>query len=128
MTFDEAVFSKALADDPEGTAAFVQRPAARVETAATAAADPYDGTLTKKIASQESLVTNFADQIAKWDVRLEMRRATLQTTYSNLEVALSNLQAQSTWLTSQARLAVHELEPRSVDRVLVRRRAKPLPR
>ncbi|MFV0632973.1 flagellar filament capping protein FliD [Demequina sp.] len=101
VTFDEAAFAQAVADDPEGTAAFVQELAARVETATTAASDPYEGTFTAKVESQQSLVDRYATQIAQWDVRLEQRRATLQATYTNLEVTLSNLNSQSSWLESQ---------------------------
>ena len=35
------------------------------------------------------------------DLRLDMRRATLERTYSAMEVRLSGLQSQSSWLTSQ---------------------------
>ena len=101
MEFDEKKFSAALAADPAGTAAKVQEIAARVAAAATTASDKYDGTLTKKITGQQSEVRDLADRISDWDTRLESRKATLQRTYSGLEVALSNMQAQQSWLTAQ---------------------------
>lgn len=101
MEFDEKKFSAALASDPAGTAAKVQEIATRVAAAATAASDKYDGTLTKKITGQESEVRDLANRISDWDTRLESRKATLQRTYSGLEVALSNMKAQQSWLTAQ---------------------------
>lgn len=101
MQFDENKFSAALAADPAGTAAKVEEIAKRIAAAATAASDKYDGTLTKKITGQESEVRDLADRISDWDSRLESRKATLQRTYSGLEVALSNMQAQQSWLTAQ---------------------------
>ena len=101
MEFDEKKFSAALAADPAGTAAKVQEIATRIAAAATTASDKYDGTLTKKITGQQSEVRDLADRISDWDTRLESRKATLQRTYSGLEVALSNMQAQQSWLTAQ---------------------------
>ncbi|MDQ0822697.1 flagellar hook-associated protein 2 [Arthrobacter sp. V4I6] len=101
MEFDEKKFAAALAADPAGTAAKVQEIATRIAAAATTASDKYDGTLTKKITGQESEVRDLANRISDWDTRLESRKATLQRTYSGLEVALSNMQAQQSWLTAQ---------------------------
>ncbi|WP_426976110.1 flagellar filament capping protein FliD [Pseudarthrobacter sp. O4] len=101
MEFDEKKFSAALASDPAGTAAKVQEIATRIAAAATSASDKYDGTLTKKITGQESEVRDLANRISDWDTRLESRKATLQRTYSGLEVALSNMKAQQSWLTAQ---------------------------
>ncbi|MET4094886.1 flagellar filament capping protein FliD [Arthrobacter sp. UYCu712] len=101
MEFDQTKFSAALASDPAGTAAKVQEIATRIAAAATSASDKYEGTLTKKITGQESEVRDLANHISDWDTRLESRKATLQRTYSGLEVALSNMKAQQSWLTSQ---------------------------
>lgn len=101
VSFDEAAFAKALADDPDGTAAFIQTLATRVQDTADAYSDPYDGTLTLRITGQQSLVKDYTSQIEDWDRRLELRRTALQTTYSALEVTLSNLNSQSTWLAGQ---------------------------
>jgi flagellar hook-associated protein 2 len=101
ITFDEDVFASAVASDPDGVAEMVQALAGRVETVATNLSDPYEGVLTGKIKANESLVTDYGRQIESWDTRLESRRATLQATYSALEVTLSNLQSQSSWLAGQ---------------------------
>ncbi|MET3923408.1 flagellar filament capping protein FliD [Arthrobacter sp. UYEF20] len=101
MEFDEKKFSAALAADPAGTAAKVQEIATRIAAAATTASDKYDGTLTQKITGQQSEVRDLANRISDWDTRLESRKATLARTYSGLEVALSNMKAQQSWLTAQ---------------------------
>ncbi len=101
MEFDGTKFAAALAADPAGTAAKVQELAGRIATAATNASDKYTGTLTTKITGQQSEVRDLADRISDWDTRLESRKATLQRTYSGLEVVLSNMQAQQSWLTAQ---------------------------
>ena len=68
---------------------------------ATGASDKYEGTITLKIQSQEGMVKDLGEQIASWDLRLASRREGLQKTYAALEVTLSNLQSQSSWLSSQ---------------------------
>ncbi|MCB5273774.1 Flagellar hook-associated protein 2 [Arthrobacter sp. SO5] len=101
MEFDATKFAAALAKDPAGTAAKVQEIAGRVATAATAASDKYNGTLTTKITGQQSEVRDLANRIGDWDTRLASRKATLQRTYSGLETALSGMKAQQSWLTAQ---------------------------
>jgi flagellar hook-associated protein 2 len=101
FTFDEAKFATALAADPAKVQSVVSQIAARVQEVATSVSDPIDGTLTLKIQGQQRLVTDYGKQIDDWDRRLAVRRASLERTYSALEVTLSNLKAQSTWLTSQ---------------------------
>lgn len=101
MEFDEKKFGAALAADPAGVAAKVQELAGRVAAAATQASDKYNGTLTTKITGQQSEVQDLANRISDWDTRLASRKATLQRTYSGLEVALSGMKAQQSWLTAQ---------------------------
>ncbi|MFD1505470.1 flagellar filament capping protein FliD [Georgenia yuyongxinii] len=101
ISFDQAAFDAAMAEDAEGTQAMAMAIALRVADVAKTASDPIDGTVTKKIESQQSMVRNLGEQIANWDRRLEQRRAGLERTYAALEVTLSGMQAQMSWLTSQ---------------------------
>lgn len=101
FTFDEAKFSKALAADPARVQSMVTQVADRVAKAATGISDKTEGTLTLKITGQERAVKDIGAQIEGWDRRLELRRESLQRTYSALEVSLSNLNAQSSWLAGQ---------------------------
>lgn len=101
VTFDADKFATSLKKDPEGTATFVKTLAQRMQVAADAISDPYEGALTSRIKSQDSLVKQYTTQIADWDIRLDLRRSTLQSTYSALEVKLQSLNSQSSWLSSQ---------------------------
>lgn len=101
FTFDEAKFTAALAADPAKVQSMVSAIAARVDEAATGISDKYEGSLTLKIQSQEGLVKTMGSQIEDWDRRLAVRRTSLQRTYSALEVTLSNLNSQSSWLAGQ---------------------------
>lgn len=99
--FDRAAFDSAMASDPQKVQAVISGLAARVATVATNASDSHTGSLTQEVTSQQGVVKDLGDQIADWDTRLELRRETLQATYSQLEVTLSNLKSQSTWLSGQ---------------------------
>ncbi|RHA44014.1 flagellar filament capping protein FliD [Cellulomonas rhizosphaerae] len=101
FTFDQTTFEAALAADPAKVQKVVSGLAQRVADVATRTSDKVDGSLTLQIAGQQTLVSDMGDQIAGWDVRLALRRESLQRTYSALEVTLSGLQSQSSWLSSQ---------------------------
>lgn len=101
FTFDQTKFEAALAADPAKVQKVVSGLAQRVADVATSTSDKVDGSLTLQIAGQQTLVSDMGDQIANWDVRLALRRESLQRTYSALEVTLSGLQSQSSWLSSQ---------------------------
>jgi flagellar hook-associated protein 2 len=101
MEFDADKFAAALKADPTATQAAVQEIASRIQVAAAAASDKYDGQITTQITGQQGLVTDMNNQIEDWNGRLATRRATLERTYSALEVQLSQMKSQSNWLTSQ---------------------------
>lgn len=101
FVFNESKFQEAMAADPVGTQKFLATLGERVNAAATTASDKYEGSLTLRIQSQQSLSAQYTKQIEEWDVRLELRRATLTATYTALEVALSNMQAQQSQLEGQ---------------------------
>lgn len=75
--------------------------AQRMETIGKGASDRLDGTLTRSIEVRNSTVKGYNDQIAAWDVRLDLRRKALQKQFGNLEVALGRLRDQSSWLSGQ---------------------------
>ena len=101
FTFDADAFQAALASDPDAVQSTLSTIAGRVASAATSASDKYTGTLTQVITGQQSVVKDLGTQISDWDDRLAIRRASLTTIYSNLEVQLAQLQSQSSWLSSQ---------------------------
>ena len=101
FTFDSAVFAAALDKDPAQVQKVVAGISQRVADVAKGASDSISGSLTQKITGQQSVLTDLTDQIEAWDTRLALRRESLQKTYSALEVTLSGLQSQSSWLSSQ---------------------------
>lgn len=109
LVFDGDAFDKAYAADPADVAArFTSATppatdgwAARVASVAKTATDTYTGTITSAITGHTSSVDRLKKSIEDWDNRLELRRASLERTYTALETALSNLQSQSSWLAGQ---------------------------
>jgi flagellar hook-associated protein 2 len=101
FTFNETKFKEALAKDPEGTQSFLAELGSRVDAVATAASDKYDGSITLRIQSQQSLSTSYNQQIEQWDRRLELREASLRATYTAMEVALSKMQGTMSQLSGQ---------------------------
>jgi len=100
FAFDAEKFAAALAADPAKVQSMVATLAQRVADVATSASSSTTGTLTSKITGQQSAVRDLGLQIDNWDTRLALRQAALEKTYAALEVSLSNLNAQSSWLTS----------------------------
>ena len=101
VTYDASLFSAALAADPAKVQAVLTGVATALQNVATQASDPTTGTLSASIKSQQSVSDQLDKQISDWDTTLALRRTALEKTYSDLEVSLSNLNAQSAYLTSQ---------------------------
>ncbi|MBM6623475.1 flagellar filament capping protein FliD [Micrococcaceae bacterium RIT802] len=101
IDYDEEKFQTALAENPAAVEAALQEIAARINTAAAGLSDKYDGQITARIKGQESTINRLDDQVMDWDRRLATRRATLEKTYATMEVQLSKLNSQSSWLTAQ---------------------------
>lgn len=101
FSFDAAAFQDALATDPAKVQAIATGLADRVATVSDSYSDATEGTLSLKISSQNDLIKDYGTQISNWDDRLTLRKQTLQAQFSALEVSMSNLKAQSSWLSSQ---------------------------
>jgi flagellar hook-associated protein 2 len=109
LVFDAEKFSTAYAADPAGVAAKFTSGAtpaqngwvARLAAVATGASDPTSGTIASAITGRTSTIDRLTKSIEDWDGRLELRRTSLQRTYTSLETALSSLQSQGNWLASQ---------------------------
>ncbi|MET0724732.1 MAG: flagellar filament capping protein FliD [Leifsonia sp.] len=101
LVLDPAALTAALEKDPAGTETMLAAISDRVAVAATSISDKYEGSLTASITGQETVVKSMNEQIENWTRRLDDRRATLERTYSALEVRMSALNSQSAWLTSQ---------------------------
>ena len=60
-----------------------------------------EGTHAGLIHRSTDTIKGLNDQVSAWDIRLDLRKATLQRQFSGLEVALSKMQQQSSWLAGQ---------------------------
>jgi flagellar hook-associated protein 2 len=109
LVFDADTFKTAYAADPAGVAAAFTTGAtsdtggwaARVAAVAKTASSPTSGTITASINGHATSIARLDKSITDWDDRLTMRRESLERQYTALETALSTLQSQSSWLSSQ---------------------------
>jgi flagellar hook-associated protein 2 len=101
ITFDQDTFTAAMASDPTGTMSMFQEIAGRVADTASAASDPYTGTISQKITSEQSQESSLNSQISDWTTRLATIQQNYQNQFDNLETALNTLSSQSSYLTSQ---------------------------
>ncbi|PQZ96046.1 flagellar hook-associated protein [Arthrobacter sp. MYb227] len=101
LEFDAEKFAKVLAEDPARIDATLQTVSSRVSGTTSTLSDKYDGAITSRIKGQESMVSRLDTQILDWDRRLATREATLKRTYSALEVQLSKLNSQQSYMASQ---------------------------
>ena len=109
LVLKEDKLKTALADDPTKVAAAFTAGATatshgfaeRVRAVAKEASDFVDGTITSAIKGRTSTIERLQDSIEDWDLRLELREATLTRQFTAMERALSNLSSQGTWLAGQ---------------------------
>jgi flagellar hook-associated protein 2 len=101
LVFDQSKFLSALAADPTGTQTALTGLATKLDDLGTKATDTTTGVLTQAIQSQATGIQDLNDRISDWDLRLGMRRDTLQRQFTGLEVALGKMKSQSTWLAGQ---------------------------
>ena len=105
LVFDEEAFAAAYAADPAKVAAGFSVEnggfAARVKEVADRASDRYNGSLSSAIQGRNDSITRLNDSISQWDLRLELREIALSRQFSALDVALSNMNSQSAWLSGQ---------------------------
>ena len=97
---DEAKLGEMLASDPEGVAALVTGLATSVAEVAKAAA-AKDGVLDVGKASTAARAKELQGRIEAWDDKLSAIQTRYQRQFSALDVALSRMNSQSSWLASQ---------------------------
>lgn len=107
LVFDADTFTAAYAADPAAVAAQFTTGspttgfAARVESIAKTASNSVDGVITTSITNRNTTIRRMQDSIEAWDTRLALRRDTLTKQFTAMETALQQMNAQSSWLTSQ---------------------------
>ena len=108
LSFDKQKFIDAYNDDPQAVKdlffsddATQETVFSRLDTELEAATNFTSGYLSTSEDAVEQRVRDIDDQIAAWDIRLDKREANYRRTFTSLETALSELQQQSSWLSSQ---------------------------
>ncbi|MGY1631000.1 flagellar filament capping protein FliD [Geodermatophilus sp. SYSU D01186] len=107
IVFNAETFTAALKTDPEIAQKLVSGDstvpgiAQKLLTLAKKATDSTTGLLLKRAETQDTEAKDLEKRIEDWDRRLELRRATLTRQFTAMETALSSLQNQSSWLSSQ---------------------------
>jgi flagellar hook-associated protein 2 len=108
VTFDKAMFLKALEANPAGVEAALGQSgmAGRMLTLGDAvsrgpAADGGAGRIGTAITSRESQISSLKSNIESWDSRLAMKEKMLQRQYTSLETALGKAKSQGQWLSGQ---------------------------
>src|SRR4051812_23968954 len=75
--------------------------AARLSVLAEMASDSVSGSIVTMANGSDSTAKDIQKQIDAWTLRLQQRKDTMTAQFNALESALSSLQSQGTWLTSQ---------------------------
>jgi flagellar hook-associated protein 2 len=102
LAFDKDKFMTALTSDPAGTAKLVQEGLAKnLATVADGATNATTGSLTQVLKNGETTISRLTTEITSWDSRLELRQNALKKQFANLEVSLSKMRSQSSWLGGQ---------------------------
>jgi flagellar hook-associated protein 2 len=100
ISFDQDAFEAAMRSDPKGTTDLYNAIAARVNAAATQASDPFDGTLTSEIASDNSSITAMQKKSDDMQALLDQQQATLQQQFAYMETMMSQIQSQGSYVQS----------------------------
>ncbi|GAA4748387.1 flagellar filament capping protein FliD [Modestobacter marinus] len=124
FAFDKTVFTGALTADPakvqkvfaeskvtstgadgvSGNADDVSSPiglAAQLEALAKGASDTTTGSLVLLATSEDAQAKDLQARIDAWDTRLALREQTITRQFTAMETALSTMQNQASWLSSQ---------------------------
>ncbi|GAA4158397.1 flagellar hook-associated protein 2 [Gryllotalpicola daejeonensis] len=100
ISFDQDTFEAAMADDPQGTTQLYNAIAARVNAVATQLSDPYSGTLTSEITSDNSSITAMQQKSDDMQTLLDQQQATLQQQFAYMETMMSQIQSQGSYVQS----------------------------
>lgn len=105
LSFDEDAFRDALADNPDQIVELFRSDdenapgiAQRVESLAERATEFNTGLLDSAVDALEDANRGLKDDIDAIDLRVSLRRTTLERQFSALEVTLQGLQSQQQWL------------------------------
>ncbi|GAA1598996.1 flagellar filament capping protein FliD [Actinoplanes couchii] len=97
LAFDATAFAKAYADDPTK----VQEAGMAFGSQVRTLNDKQSKIVTNVITGRKDEIDSLNEQIENWDVRLAVRKESLQRQYAALESSLGKLKNQGNWLSGQ---------------------------
>jgi flagellar hook-associated protein 2 len=102
LTFDRDKFIAALNSDPAKTQSMIKDGlAATMRTVADGVTNVTTGSITQVLKTGEATIARLNTEITSWDARLAVRQSALQKQFTGLEVAMSKMKSQSSWLSGQ---------------------------
>lgn len=102
LSFDREKFAAALKLDPVKTQAMIKDGlAATLRTVADGVSNVTTGSVTQVLKTGEANIARLNKEITSWDARLELRQNALKKQFTGLEVAMSKMRSQSSWLSGQ---------------------------
>jgi flagellar hook-associated protein 2 len=99
ITFDQDAFETAMSSDP-GTSQLFDAIVGRVNAAATQASDPFDGTLTAEITSDNDSISAMQKKSDDMQTLLDQQQTTLQQQFAYMETMMSQIQSQGSYVQS----------------------------
>ena len=90
-----------LASGVDGTITITKGIAAKLDDLIDSLTATGDGVLDRKITSTQNQITLLTERIAEYDARLDVRRQSLYLQFYEMEMMLSSLNSQSTYLSNQ---------------------------
>jgi flagellar hook-associated protein 2 len=100
ITFDQDAFETAMANDPQGTSQLFDTIVGRVNATATQASDPFDGTLTAEITSDNDSISAMQKKSDDMQTLLDQQQTTLQQQFAYMETMMSQIQSQGSYVQS----------------------------
>ena len=101
VTFDKAKFTEAFSKDPAKVEDTLRTTATRLGDVAKGVTNANDGTLAMAIKGQDAMVKDYADQINRFNARMDSKEAMLIRQYNALDSMLSKMKSQGDWLAGQ---------------------------
>ncbi|HEY0249287.1 MAG TPA: flagellar filament capping protein FliD [Gryllotalpicola sp.] len=98
ISFDQDAFQAAMTADPQKTTQIFDAIVARVNTATKQVSDPFTGTLTDEINSDNDSIDSMQQKSDDMQTLLDQQQTTLQQQFAYMETMMSQFQSQGSYL------------------------------
>jgi flagellar hook-associated protein 2 len=100
ISFDEDAFNSAMTKDPKGTTQLFDSIVSRVNAVSTQISDPFEGTLTDEITSDNKSISAMQDRSDGMQSLLDQQQLNLQQQFSYMETMMSQINSQGSYIQS----------------------------